>query len=94
MNKKAIESCGYVEFTDGHKENVVLYDFNRTEKNPSLTVITESGERYFYTMGSINQEGIIRSAPMYRKFLKEKNEYFETYDVNKIRIHSKRKPIA
>lgn len=60
MNKKkAIESCGYVEFTDGHKEKIVLYNFDRSGKEPSLTVITETGEQYFYTMEPINQEGIV-----------------------------------
>lgn len=94
MMKQAIESCGFVEFTDGHREDIVLYKRSgETSQDPTI-VFTASGDRYACSVEKVNREGIIVDEPVAKKFSKEKNKYVEVSYVKRVRINYKRKPRA
>lgn len=94
MIKQAIESCGYVEFDDGHREDVVLYKRdNKTPQNPMI-IVTASGDQYACSVEKISREGMMVKEPVAKKFSKEKNQYVEVSCVKRVRIDYKRKPRA
>ncbi len=89
MIKQAIKSCGFIEFDDGRREDVILCkQGNQTPQDPMI-IVTAAGDQYACSVEKVSREGMMVKEPVVKKFSKEKNEYVEVSYVRRVRIDYK-----